>query len=101
MTLPSMSKEDITWAWNQFGLPTILVFVGLGLFTGYLPSPLTEIQTEALAHKQDTKKSLREHRKQTRLMLDQCMDSKADHKKDPKDCLRILQEPQTANDNQE
>jgi hypothetical protein len=48
---------------------------------------------DSAIHKEQTKKSLREHRKQTRLMLEQCIDSKVDHKKDPNSCLRMLQEP--------
>ena len=78
--------------WDKFGLATILVVFGLGVFTGWIPSPLSDLQAESAQHKVDTKRSLKEHRKQTRLMLEGCMDSKLDHKKDPKECLRIVQE---------
>ena len=101
MTLPSMTKEEITWAWEKFGLATLLVLFSLGVFTGWIPSPLTELQADSTIHKTDTKRSLKEHRKQTRLMLDQCMDSKMDHRKDPKECLRILEEPAVVNGNPE
>ena len=100
MALP-ISREDIAWAWDKFGLATLLVVFGLGVFTGWVPSPLTELQADSATHKSDTKRSLREHRRQTRLMVEQCMDSKLDHRKDPKECLRILQEPEVKDGSQE
>ena len=100
MALP-ISREDIAWAWDKFGLATLLVVFGLGVFTGWVPSPLTEVQADSAIHKQYTKRSLKEHRKQTRLMLESCIDSKVDHKKDTMSCLHILEEPQVKDGSQE
>jgi hypothetical protein len=87
-----MTRDDMAWVWDRIGFPGIALLFVAALFIGYLPSPLTELQAESVVHKQDTKKSLREHRKQTRLMLESCIDSKVDHKKDPASCLRMLEE---------
>lgn len=92
MTLPSVSREEVEWAWNKFGLATLLIIFGLGVFTGLVPSPLSDIQAAVETHRVDTKSMQKGIKVQNRLALESCMDQKRWHKEDPKACLEARRE---------
>lgn len=56
----------------KLGLPTLLVFAGLLFFAGWLPSPLTRVETALANHQQTTEFVLIEKQKQTHLLRKIC-----------------------------
>ncbi len=61
------------WEWaKKQGLATILVLVGVGVFTGYVPSPLSTTADILLTHAGQMEAFLKESRYQTALLAVVC-----------------------------
>jgi hypothetical protein len=97
MSLPWV-PENISQYLEKNGLATVLVFVGLATFIGVIPSPLSELQMDMTAHKEQTKWGLKEQQKQTRLLVEACIDRKSDRREDPKMCYQMLLEEEAKNE---
>ena len=84
-----MHNEVWEWAKKQ-GLATILVLVGVGFFTGYIPSPLKVTAEVLTLHALQMEEFLKESRYQTALMAVVCRKLAT-----PDECLAALMKEHT------
>jgi hypothetical protein len=87
-----MNSNLLDWAKKQ-GLATLLVLLGVGIFTGYIPSPLKTTAEVLAAHAVQMDQLLQESRYQTALLATLCFKIAT-----PSECLTNLLKEHTAND---
>ena len=83
------SKDNLKQMWDR-GLATVLVFIAILIFTGVLPSPLTNLEAYSVRHSADMASLLVESRAQTLLLVDQCVDRKVKDRVDPGSCFEVM-----------
>lgn len=73
--------------WNTFGLPTILLALAIGLWIGWIPSPLSEAQDDMKSIKWTLKKHAAIDNEQTFYLRKTCLALAKLAKVDPEGCI--------------